>query len=63
MFELNEKEIETLTEWQSHLNALFEKRSSITYSFTHSGIGTVCEVSCVVDGLKISKDITDYGSW
>lgn len=61
-FELNKVEIEKFEEIKSSIIVLFGEVGDITFSFSNSsGIGM--KVNVTFDKHKITKDITDYGSW
>lgn len=61
-FELNEKEIEALERHKASIKDIYDEIGDITISFSNgSGIGSTVKVT--FEKYKITKNITDYGSW
>lgn len=62
-FELSEKQIEKLKEWQEAIHKIYGEYGSYTYTFHPTGIGDVITVQGEVMGNKHIIDLTDIGSW
>jgi hypothetical protein len=62
-FELSEKQMSELKEWQEAIHKIYGDYGSYTYCFRPTGIGEVVTVSSDLVGDKHVLDLTDVDSW
>jgi hypothetical protein len=62
-FELSEKQMAKLKEWQEAIKAIYGEYGSYTYCFTPNGLGESVEVICEFVGDEWPLNLTDVDSW
>jgi hypothetical protein len=62
-FELSEKQMSKLNEWQEAIHKIYGEQGLYTYNFTPTGIGEVIKVETAVMGNRHVLELTDVESW